>query len=274
MLYFIGLGLGNEKDITVRGLEAVKSCEKVFLENYTSVLCVGPERLEEFFGKKVIVADRDLVESNAEMILDSAAVCNTAFLVVGDVFGATTHSDLWIRAKERNIPVTVIHNASIMNACACCGLQLYSFGQTVSLCFFTETWRPDSFYEKIEQNFNMKLHTLCLLDIKVKEPDFKALMKGRTVYLPPRFMTCNQAIDELLEVEEKKGKGICTPDSLAVGLARVGQEDQFICFGTLKELREVDFGAPLHSLILCSPDLHELELEMLNYFSVKNLRKD
>lgn len=35
----------------------------------------------------MIVADRDLVESNAEMILDSAAVCNTAFLVVGDVFG-------------------------------------------------------------------------------------------------------------------------------------------------------------------------------------------
>ena len=110
-------------------------------------------------------------------------------------------------------------------------------------------------------------------------------MKGRTVYLPPRFMTCNQAIDELLEVEEKKGKGsrvvfeisyciVCTPDSLAVGLARVGQEDQFICFGTLKELREVDFGAPLHSLILCSPNLHELELEMLNYFSVKNLHKD
>lgn len=67
---------------------------------------------------------------------------------------------------------------------------------------------------------------------------------------------------------------VCTPDSLAVGLARVGQEDQFICFGTLKELRDVDFGAPLHSLILCSPELHELELEMLNYFSVKNLHKE
>ena len=46
-----------------------------------------------------------------------------------------------------------------------------------------------------------------LVDIKVKEPDFKELVKGRTVYLPPRFMTCNQAIDELLEVEEKKGQG-------------------------------------------------------------------
>ena len=41
----------------------------------------------------------------------------------------------------------------------------------------------------------------------MKEPDFKELIKGRTVYLPPRFMTCNQAIDELLEVEEKYKKG-------------------------------------------------------------------
>lgn len=58
-----------------------------------------------------------------------------------------------------------------------------------------------------------------------------------------------------------------------MGLARVGRDDQFICFGTLKELRDVDFGAPLHSLIICSPELHELELEMLNFFSVKNLPK-
>lgn len=45
MLYFVGLGLGNEEDITLRGLKAVKSCEKIFLENYTSVLCVGKENL-------------------------------------------------------------------------------------------------------------------------------------------------------------------------------------------------------------------------------------
>ena len=45
MLYFIGLGLGNEKDITVKGLEAVKSCDKIFLEHYTSVLGVEPSKL-------------------------------------------------------------------------------------------------------------------------------------------------------------------------------------------------------------------------------------
>lgn len=41
MLYIIGLGLGDEKDITIRGLEAVKKCQKVFMEAYTSLLSFG-----------------------------------------------------------------------------------------------------------------------------------------------------------------------------------------------------------------------------------------
>lgn len=45
MLYMIGLGLGDERDITVRGLEAVKSAARVYLEHYTSILGVGKERL-------------------------------------------------------------------------------------------------------------------------------------------------------------------------------------------------------------------------------------
>ena len=45
MLYLIGLGLGDAKDITVKGLEIVKSAKQVFLESYTSVLSVGKETL-------------------------------------------------------------------------------------------------------------------------------------------------------------------------------------------------------------------------------------
>jgi hypothetical protein len=41
MLYIVGLGLGNEKDITLRGLEAVKKCGKVYIEAYTSLLSFG-----------------------------------------------------------------------------------------------------------------------------------------------------------------------------------------------------------------------------------------
>lgn len=45
MLYFIGLGLGDETDISVKGLEIIRSCSKVFLEAYTSILGVDCERL-------------------------------------------------------------------------------------------------------------------------------------------------------------------------------------------------------------------------------------
>lgn len=62
----------------------------------------------------------------------------------------------------------VVHNASVMGAVASCGLQLYSFGYTVSVPLFEGEWRPDSFYGKIKYNRDGGMHTLCLLDIKVR----------------------------------------------------------------------------------------------------------
>jgi len=61
-------------------------------------------------------------------MLKDAATLHVAFLVVGDPFGATTHTDLVSRAKSMRIETKIIHNASIMNAIGCCGLQLYNFG--------------------------------------------------------------------------------------------------------------------------------------------------
>lgn len=48
MLYVVGLGLSDEKDITLKGLEAVKGSERVYLEAYTSILTVGKEKLVTF----------------------------------------------------------------------------------------------------------------------------------------------------------------------------------------------------------------------------------
>lgn len=45
VLYLIGLGLQNEKDITVAGLEVVKRCHKVYLEAYTAILMVNHSKL-------------------------------------------------------------------------------------------------------------------------------------------------------------------------------------------------------------------------------------
>ena len=45
MLYLVGLGLGDAKDVTVKGLEIIKEADKVFLEAYTSILTVGKDAL-------------------------------------------------------------------------------------------------------------------------------------------------------------------------------------------------------------------------------------
>ncbi len=65
-----------------------------------------------------------------------------------------------------------------MNAIGCSGLQVYRFGEAISIPFFTEKWRPYSFYDKILINKNNNLHTLLLLDIRVKEKTPEALFKG------------------------------------------------------------------------------------------------
>lgn len=75
--------------------------------------------------------------------------------------------------------------------------------QAVSIVFFTDSWRPDSFYHRILANRKQGLHTLCLLDIKVKEPTEESLARGRKVYQPPRFMSIATAISQLLELESK-----------------------------------------------------------------------
>jgi len=94
MLYIIGLGLGDEQDITLKGLEAIKKCDKVYMEAYTSLLSFGLSshglsNLEKLYGKPITLADREMVEEKADDILSQAQLSHAAFLVVGDPFGYT-----------------------------------------------------------------------------------------------------------------------------------------------------------------------------------------
>lgn len=206
----IGLGLGDHKDVTLRGQECILSSVAVYLEYYTSVLGVDKSALEAFYGRPIVLADREYVESRAEEIYEAARTEKVSLLVVGDPLAATTHVDMILRCRKEGIAVEVIHNASAMNAVASCGLPLYQFGYTVSIPLFEGEWRPSSFYERIAYNARGGMHTLCLLDIKVKEPDYDALTKhGKVRYLPPRFMTvrvcfvcvCENVMDEIGRIE-------------------------------------------------------------------------
>lgn len=181
---------------------------------------------------------------------------------------ATTHTDLLLRARELKIPTKTIHNASVMSAVGATGLQLYNFGQTVSMVFFTDSWKPSSFYDRIKENRQIGLHTLMLLDIKVKEPSLENLARGRKIFEPPRYMTAGQCAAQMLEIEEDRGQGAYGPDSLAVGVARLGSDDQRMAAGTLKQISESDLGPPLHSLVLLGKRAHDLERDYIREYAI------
>ena len=262
MLYMIGIGLGDERDITVKGLDAIKKSDRVFYENYTSI-SRALNGLQDLSGKKFELASRDLVESHAEKIISEAKQGVVSFLVVGDVFGATTHTDLYLRAKKEGVEIKIINNASIINAVGNTGLELYRFGQTTSIVFDDDNWLPDAPYNVIFNNKKNGLHTLCLLDIKMAEPSVENLKKGIMVPEPPRFMTVNKAIEVLEKLEKKNNKSLISDDTFIVGVARIGSDSELILSGKLKDVKNKDFGKPLHSLIIPGK-LHDLEREMLD----------
>ena len=246
-LYFIGLGLCDEKDITVKGLEAVKKCDYVYLEKYTSILQCPVETLERLYHKQIILADREMVEKKADIILTQALTYNVAFLVVGDIFGATTHTDLMLRAKEKNVQCEYIHNVSIINAVGIIGLELYKYGKITSIPFSTESFKPETPYDVIKLNRKEGLHALVLLDLRPDEE---------------RYMTVNQAINYLLHIEHNRKENVFTEDTLCIGCARIGCKDFKIKFGKAKDLMHEDFGKPLHCLIIPGT-MHFIEEEAL-----------
>ncbi|MBW2995008.1 diphthine synthase, partial [Candidatus Woesearchaeota archaeon] len=157
------------------------------------------------------------------------------------------HTDLYLRAVKEGIKVKVIHNASIINAIGEVGLQLYKFGKTTSLVFPEEKYQPESAYDAIKENKNAGAHTLVLLDIKSEQN---------------KFMTVNEAIKLLLEIEAKRKEKIFTKDTLCIGVARIGSDNQMIKAGSAKKLLNIDFGPPLHALIVPG-NLHFVEKDML-----------
>ena len=251
-LIFIGLGLNDDKGITLKGLEETKNADSVFMETYTSKMPdFSFERFEELCQKKIILLERrDLEEDNGKVILQAAKVGKAVFLVPGDPFIATTHVTLRIDAEKQGIKTRIIHGISIMSAIvSLSGLHNYKFGKTVTIPFldnFSET--P---YNVIAQNKKLGLHTLCLLDLRSAES---------------KYLTINQAIELLQKVEEIKKIGVITSKTPAVGIARAGSSNPALKADYLDDLANFYFGEPPFSLIIPG-SLHFMEVDALIAFA-------
>ncbi|MAG08406.1 diphthine synthase [Candidatus Woesearchaeota archaeon] len=243
-LYIIGLGLNNEKDITLKGLEAVKGSDYVYLENYTSALNCSVKDLEKLYGKKIILADRDLIENKAEQtILKDAKSKNVSLLVIGEPLSATTHIDIMLRAKELKIKVNIINNASILTAAGITGLQLYKFGQITSIPFDNKDIKTP--VEVLKKNQKAGLHTLFLLDLNPEKKE---------------FLSINKALEYLVRNKVSK-------ETLCIGCAALGSESPEIKAGKIKEVLKAKFKKYPQCLIIPGK-LHFMEEDAMEIYSI------
>jgi len=238
MLYIIGIGL-DKKDISLRGIEALKRCKKVYLENYTSDFPYSIRELEKVIRKRIIQADREFVEI-ARLLLAESKKSDIALLVSGDPLSATTHIDLLLRAEKQEIRIEIIHSSSIFTAVGDSGLQLYKLGKTASLPKFYPNFRPESFYDVIKANQKIDAHTLILLDIG---------------------LSVNDALFQLKEVMERKDEKL---DKILV-CERAGTKKNRFYYDYLDKFIKKKFKLP--SCIIIPSKLHFMEEVSLKRFS-------
>ncbi len=254
MLTFVGLGLYDERSVTVEGREAIRGADRVVAEFYTSrLLGATVDDLEATHNVEIEVRDRAGVEQHPEDVLADAEEEDVVFLTAGDPMISTTHVDLRLRAADRGIDTRVVHGVTAETAASSLtGLQNYRFGKATTLPFeFAHggSGVPDSVIATVEANRERDLHTLVYLDIKVDDP---AAPKGGE-----RFMTADHAADLLASDRE---------DELGVVVARAGSPDPLVAADRLSVLADRDFGDPLHLLVLPG-ELHHLEAKALAAFA-------
>jgi diphthine synthase len=227
MLYIIGLGL-DEESVSVKGLEAIRKCKEVYLENYTVEFPYSIEKLEKAIGKKLFQADRNLVESFG--ILDKAKNKTVALLVYGSPLTATTHISLIEESEKRKIKCELIYNASVFDAVGETGLQIYKFGKVTSIPNF----KADSFLEVIKENQKINAHSLILIDIGMKFTDALERME--------KFLGKNKIV-------------VCS---------RLGTNESRIFYGTIENLINEDVKAPFCFIV--PGKMHFVEEEVLKRF--------
>jgi len=251
-LILVGTGLWDERDISLRGLDALKQSDIIYAERYTSEKKEGTlERLEALCGKGITVLSREEVEEG-KRIMDEAERRKVSLVVAGDPMISTTHVSLKLEAHRRGIPFKVIHSSSILSAAISeSGLHTYKFGRPVTLPFWSEKYKPTTTYDVIRENSERGLHTLLFLDLK-----------------DGVGMRAHEAFSLLRKMEKEKKCGVISDKTMLVTLSRVGSEEQKVAYGPLELLEKAELGeAPFIMIVLGK--LHFTEEEALGIYAVK-----
>jgi len=243
MLILAGLGLYDEKDLSLKAVEAARQSDLVFIERYTSPWKGSIEAIEKIIGKAVEELSRSDLEEGSEKIVSLAKEKNVLIFVPGDPLVATTHASLLIDCLKAGVKTRVIHGSSILSAVAESGLHIYRFGATVTIPKKAKTL-PVSVYEAIKANLANNCHTLCLLDVG---------------------LSVGEALDVLLGLESELKGGLFSEDKKLVACFKLGSDSPSILFSSIDKLKKA--RADLPAVIIVPAKLHFSEEEYLSHFT-------
>lgn len=240
MLYLIGLGL-NEESLGIEALEIIKKCNHVYLENYTVNFPYDTKDLLKIIGKKSITGfDRGEVES--DRLIKEAKKEDICLLIYGSPLFATTHLTLLNDAKKAKVETKVVYNASVFDAIAVSGLELYKFGKITSMPKWEKyngrDYKPDSFIDVVRENLSIKAHSLILCDIG---------------------LSFDVAVKQLREAFENKKFNL--KNKKIVVCSQLGTKNENIAYAPIEDLLNKKFLMPF--CIIIPSDLHFMEKEWL-----------
>ncbi len=237
-LYIAGLGINDEKDISIKAIEVLRECDEVYCELFTNKWDGDIKNLESLTNKKITILSRAQTES--EFLIKMAENKKICLLVPGDPLAATTHFSLFQEALKRNIETKVIHSSSIFTAVAETGLHLYKFGRTVTLCSPKKNYDPKSPFHMIEENAKQGLHTLILLDVDSESG---------------KYMSVKEAA-EMLIYHDKKYE-----ETKIIAVCCLGGEKQKIKYAKTEKIKTEKFTEP--AVLIIPGALHFTEEEAL-----------
>lgn len=240
MLYLIGLGVGDEKDISLKGLEACEKAKEVYVELYTAMWPGDLKKLEKMIGKPITIIQRRNMEEEVKQLVKLGKNKNIAVLVPGDPLTATTHLNVLMGAKEQGVKTAIIHSSSILTAVAETGLSLYNFGKTVTIVRPSKDYSPTSFYDVAAENKRLGVHTLLLLDID---------------------MDTGEGLEILLKIEQEKKKGLIDSDKRFIAAHGIGSENSKIMYNKALELLKRPLDPP--AVLILPGKMHFTEEESL-----------
>ena len=233
MFYLIGLGL-NEKGYSREAYDAITKCKKIYVDNYTIEFPYEMKNLEKQFPKeKFILLNREAVEGLE--FLSEAKKIDVALLVYGSPLTATTHITILKEAKTNKIKTKVIYSASILDAIAETGLQIYKFGKITSMPNF----EAESFIGIVKENLKTNAHSLILIDINME------------------YLIALERLEKLLKKNKIETEEI-------VVCSKLGTEKQRIFYGEIRKLKNKKIEAPFCFII--PGELHFMEKEFLENY--------